>query len=494
MAKRTIGWRIPAVLACFFALFAPPAWAGTWHFLGVIVEVHLDAKDKDGKPFPYCLVWSYNGDSEHGGPHWFRRVQLLDDNVWGYRYFLDGKPSTRAEAVRVGHGLHFNRTHSPGCWFEASSKPTPLPPPEKAYDLDADPENALWTFSLEGGVAFDRLDLGDAAKKWNEVALDEAFSRFDQGQRDGKRSPSRLGSDLLVDLPCQKGAFGDGFAIVHHTAIFNGTLPHAAVDASGLKIRERCVTGTLNVDLLERHWVRFLHPETGKTVPSIRVTISIDAKVEGGVIRGTFARAAGKDKGTGKLLGVMRKPIPLDGVRRAQLFLTENPLTRALHLAFLVKEGRGDPEEKVYLVYYGNESWPVAPGTSVELRDGRLKAELSFASGDGVSTSLALDGRQVGDLLFGTYVVTQGTRRYETRFTGRLQHPDEIYMDSWNWHYSADKKSKRDHRPPESGPRFTDSFSQRETSIYSATRPRLVVGGKPARVDGAWSWKPGLNP
>jgi hypothetical protein len=265
--------------------------------------------------------------------------------AWGQRGF----PSFVFKDGRALHGLIRGHGGNPINYFEAAVTAMDLAWKHGALAGTVNVRSTKgddYVFAFDGQTIGDRV-AGAFQKTFNGKAVQGGRFRGTMGVATGDVEPGEAlyylelhgavpeGKQLMLFLPVQGGAFGDG-------AGFAGTFNHTYhdVDASGLVRRDDALAGGLKVTINPDPYVPPDHRP-------VACAYSLKATVRDGCVTGTFTGTFGGKEVAGAVLGRVRARPPVPEPVRINVKLDNGvcdgpPWHRRCYIGFTAVGGRAD--------------------------------------------------------------------------------------------------------------------------------------------------------
>jgi hypothetical protein len=341
---------------------------------------------------------------------------------------LDGKLAARAEAMKPGHLV---KVLVDSNYFEFYTKTGQL----ASSRAPADVADACYALTLDGAAAFAPLlaaikQEAPAVKAPLLLSLDCRQGRFTGAASVLKSPGSRLknfggpGADLLY-----RGVFHD-------------------VDSSGLSLKDGKLTGEVKVRYFAGNKTKVKAGETQPELPAggafAGATYTLEAAVGAeGAVTGTYKGTVEGTAVSGKVAGtaftrpaapaactVWFRSYPLPA-QMAQDVLVANA---ASGVGFKIQDGQVKPD---YVSGSHCSRIGQVEGGTATLADGALTADLKLAlskADAAVKLKVRLEGRVIGDMLFGTYTATDdaGQSCGAGRLRGEVLALDCPPTEGWN--------------------------------------------------------------
>jgi hypothetical protein len=348
------------------------AQANTRFGFGTITDVNLDAQGSGRKGPSFTVTYEFYSLQESSFLK--RSVHPVGEKTRHGRavYFLDGKPSTPAEALKVGRAVCMSDNEM---IYHVSSQPGPTVPGE--------------TGTLENGLC-------DAELKG---AFRTALAKRNRDKSLGAFKEVQWSVNLLAD--CRDGKVAA--AVVRIGPV------DCLLDSGAVQMRDGRLSGTIECTVALPADYRYATKD-GKPV---QVALSFDAGADaGGVLTGSVRGTSGDAAVEGTVEGTILPRAPERDASRAWLCVSDFGLG---HFGYVVAPVVNGAMKDGYVLYNKGPKVGNAAPVDVAVRDGRIQGSLEIAAkrhSTSVSKTMALDGVVLGNrVLFGSWTDTDGAKR-----------------------------------------------------------------------------------
>jgi hypothetical protein len=388
---------------------------------GIVLEVGK-AKDAKGNPTDVDrllvrLTWgNYGGEGSVVG------IEVPADSV----ILLDGKLAERAEAMKPGRLVKALLDCN---YFEFYTKTGQLleerPP--------ADPADACYALTLDRAVPV--MPLMAAVKMGSPAAVGSL-----QLLLDCRRDRIAGAAGVLKGAGSRVKGFAGNETL--HRGVFHD------VDATGLAVRDGRVTGAVTVRFFGGNKAKVRAGETQPELPAdggfASATYTVDAAIgANGAVTGTYRGTVEKTEVSGKVAGAAFSRPAAPAAYTVWFFPYSTPGSTAgdvllanatSAVGFKVQDGQVKPD---YVSGSHSSRIGQVEGGTAAVEGGALRADLKLLIGKaegGTRLAVRVEGRVIGDMLFGTYAATDdaGKPCGAGRLRGEVLAFDCPSTEGWN--------------------------------------------------------------